>query len=100
VDERTGPVVERPTAKISDAAFDTRAGRYQFPGGFVLALSREGDRYFAQGSGQPKLEIFPASDTVFFATVIDAELRFDNPSDPAMLILAQGANSKAGRKMD
>jgi CubicO group peptidase (beta-lactamase class C family) len=100
VDERVGPVVERATVKISDAAFDARAGRYEFTGGFVLALTRDGTRYFAQGTGQPKLEIFPASETVFFATALDAELRFDNPSDPSQLILAQGANNKAGKKIE
>lgn len=99
VDERTGPVVERVAVKISDAAFDARAGRYEFAGGFVLTLTREGARYFAQGTGQPKLEIFPASETVFFDTVLDAEFRFDNPSDPSQLTLAQGGKQKAGMKL-
>jgi CubicO group peptidase (beta-lactamase class C family) len=100
VDERMGPVVERPTVKIAAAVFDARVGRYEFAGGFALTLAREGNRYFAQGTGQPKLEIFPASETVFFATAVDAELRFDNPSDPAQLILAQGKNSTTGKKIE
>jgi CubicO group peptidase (beta-lactamase class C family) len=99
IDERVGPVVERQAVKIADAAFDARAGTYAFPREFTLILSREGDRYFAQGKGQPKLEIFPESETVFFAKVIDAELRFENASDPAQLVLMQGANRVTGNKL-
>jgi hypothetical protein len=98
IEERAGPVVERTAVKISDAAFDARAGHYEFPRGFVIDLTREGDRYFAQAKGQPKLEVFPASDTVFFANAIDVELRFENPADAMELTLQQGPNKMAGKK--
>jgi CubicO group peptidase (beta-lactamase class C family) len=78
----------RPAMKITNASFDSRVGRYQLAPSFILALSREGDRYFAQATGQPKLEIFAQDETVFFARDIEAEVRFDG-ADSSHLVLHQ-----------
>jgi hypothetical protein len=51
-------------------------GRYEYPGGAVLAVSTENDQLFAQLSGQPKFEIFPQGDEAFFWKVVDAQVRF------------------------
>jgi D-alanyl-D-alanine carboxypeptidase len=83
--------------KIANEAYDKRVGRYQLAPGFILELTREGDRYYAQATGQGKLEIFAASDTVFFARAVDAEVRFDG-SDSSQLVLHQnGQQIKAPR---
>jgi len=88
---------ERSAVKIANEAYDKRVGRYQLAPGFILELSREGDRYYAQATGQGKLEIFAASDTVFFARAVDAEVRFDG-SDSSQLVLHQnGQQIKAPR---
>lgn len=87
----------RTAVKIANEAYDKRVGRYQLAPGFILELSRDGDRYFAQATGQGKLEIFAASDTVFFARAVDAEVRFDG-SDSSQLVLHQnGQQIKAPR---
>lgn len=87
----------RTVVKIANEAYDKRVGRYQLAPGFILELSREGDRYYAQATGQGKLEIFAASDTVFFARAVDAEVRFDG-SDSSQLVLHQnGQQIKAPR---
>ncbi|MDN4056906.1 serine hydrolase [Massilia sp. YIM B02769] len=87
----------RTAVKIANEAYDKRVGRYQLAPGFILELSREGDRYYAQATGQGKLEIFAASDTVFFARAVDAEVRFDG-SDSSQLVLHQnGQQIKAPR---
>ena len=39
-------------------------------------MSREGDRLFAQLTGQPKYEIFPQSPTKFFWKVVAAQIQF------------------------
>jgi hypothetical protein len=89
---------ERQTVKIADTAFDARAGRYELAPGFVLQLSREGERYYAQATGQPKLEIFPASDTAFFARAIEAEVRFDG-AESSYLVLHQNGRQIKARKL-
>ena len=87
----------RAAAKIANASFDTRVGRYQLAPNFVLALSREGDRYYAQATGQPRLEIFPHSETVFFARDIEAEVRFDGADSSYLVLHQNGRQMKAPR---
>lgn len=96
VNPRTGdaPPV-RQAVKIANASFDTRVGRYELAPGFVLELTREGDRYFAQATGQGKLEIFPMSETAFFSRQVDAEISFEGQT----LVLKQGGRSTPGRKL-
>ena len=88
----------RQAVKISDAAFDARVGRYELAPGFVLALSREGERYYAQATGQPKLEILPASETVFFARDIEAEVHFAG-ADSSHLVLHQNGRQIRAPKL-
>lgn len=89
---------ERQAAKIAGSVFDTRVGRYQLAPNFVLTLSREGDRYFAEATGQPKLEIFPASETTFFARAVEAEVRFDG-ADSSYLVLHQNGQQIKARRL-
>ncbi|WP_313702957.1 serine hydrolase domain-containing protein [Massilia sp.] len=91
------PLPESGGVRIANAAFDTRVGRYELAPNVVLALSREGDRYFAQATGQAKLEIFARSETVFFAREIEAEVRFDGPDSSYLVLHQNGQRIKARR---
>jgi hypothetical protein len=96
---RAGNVVQRKAVPISHAAFDARAGRYAFPQGLVIELTREGDRLFAQANNQPKLEIFALDDNVFFSDAVDAELHID-PADPVNgVVLNQAGQQIKGKKI-
>ncbi|MCC2972961.1 serine hydrolase [Massilia sp. IC2-476] len=85
----------RRAIKIANASFDSRIGRYELRPGFVLELTREGDRYFTQATGQGKLEIFPMSETTFFSDRVDAEISFEGQT----LVLKQGGRDTPGRKL-
>ena len=85
----------RQAVKIANASFDTRVGRYELSPGFVLELTREGDRYFAQATGQGKLEIFPMSETVFFSDQADAEISFEGEG----FVLKQGGRNTPARRL-
>ena len=96
---RASHVVQRKAVPISHAAFDARAGRYAFPQGLVIELTREGDRMFAQATNQPKLEIFALDDNAFFSDAVDAELRID-PADPVNgVVLNQAGQQFKGKKI-
>lgn len=58
--------------------FDAFVGRYELEEmpGFVMTFSREGSRYFAQATGQPRFEIFPTSAVRFRFEVVDAAVTF------------------------
>jgi CubicO group peptidase (beta-lactamase class C family) len=67
--------VARKVVPVSSKASDAIVGRYDL-GGLVLAVRREGDRLFAQLTGQPEFEIFASSETEFFWKVVEAEVNF------------------------
>jgi len=88
---------ERSAIKIANAAYDKRAGRYQLAPGFILELSRDGDRYFAQATGQGKLEIFAQDENVFFARAVEAEVRFDGGDSGYLVLHQNGQQTRAPR---
>lgn len=51
-------------------------GRYEMTGVGVLTITTTEDKLFAQLSGQPKFEIFAASEYEFFWKVVEARLKF------------------------
>lgn len=96
VNPRSGDApAARKAVKIASAAFDARAGRYELRPGFVMELTRDGDRYFAQATGQGKLEIFPMSETVFFSDQADAEISFEGDG----FVLKQGGRNTPARRL-
>ncbi|MGH9947226.1 MAG: DUF4440 domain-containing protein [Pyrinomonadaceae bacterium] len=66
------PPVEWTVAKIDPASFDEYHGKYELGPGVEFTLSKERSRLFAQLSGQPKRELLPESDLVFFTKDIPA----------------------------
>jgi hypothetical protein len=72
---------ERQAAQVDPALFDVYAGVYELGPGFRLAVTREGDHLMGQATGQPKLELFPESETRFFLKVVDAEIEFQRGAD-------------------
>jgi len=99
VGERTGDApAPRVAVRIDHAKFDAYTGRYQLAPQFVLELSRDGDRYWTQASGQSKVEVFALNDKTFFSNAVDAELRFDD-ANPGQIVLAQGGRELKGVKL-
>ena len=88
----------RTAVRIDNARYDAYAGRYQRAPQFVLEMTREGDRYYAQATGQPKLEIFALDERTFFSNDVDAELRFD-AAQPGSVVLRQGGRDTKGTKL-
>ncbi len=72
---------ERKAIKIDPAIFDPYVGEYQLTPALALAVSREGEKFMVQATGQPKVELFAESDTKFFLTVINAQLEFVKGAD-------------------
>jgi CubicO group peptidase (beta-lactamase class C family) len=63
-------------ATVDPSLYDDYVGRYGYPEGAILIVTKEGDRLFAQLTGQPKFGIFPRSETEFFWKVVDAQVTF------------------------
>jgi uncharacterized protein YneR len=91
---------ERQSIKLDPALYDAYVGEYELAPGFSIAITREGDQIFAKATGQPKIEIFPESETLFFLKVVDAQLEFVRGADgkAASVILHQGGRDMPGKK--
>jgi serine-type D-Ala-D-Ala carboxypeptidase/endopeptidase len=57
--------------------FDGYVGRYQLAPTVFVTFSREDTHFFAQITGQPRLEIFASSPHEFFLKVVEAQLTFE-----------------------
>lgn len=61
----------------------------------------EEDRLYTQATGQPKVEIFPASETEFFLKVVEARITFVKNAEGKVtrLILSLGGADVPGKKV-
>jgi CubicO group peptidase (beta-lactamase class C family) len=93
---------ERKVTKIDPEIFDQYVGSYQLAPDFVLKITREGDRFIAQASGQGQIEIFPEDDHNFFAKVVDARITFvtDGQGRATELVLHQGGRDQHAPRVE
>ena len=77
-------------------------GEYELQPGFVLSVTREGTRLFTQATGQPRFEIFAASESRFFVKEFAAQLEFNLEGDgPAESVtLFQGGRESEARRLE
>ena len=68
--------------KVDASLYDDYVGRYDYGiSAGILEVTREGDKLYAQMSGQGKFEIFPSSDNEFFWKIADAKITFIKGKD-------------------
>ena len=85
-------------AKVEPKAFDAYVGRYDYGGGkAVMTITREGNRLFAQLTGQPKFEVFPKSETEFFWKVVNAQVTFVKDKSGKV---TKAIHEQSGQKLD
>jgi hypothetical protein len=91
---------ERQAVKVNPSIYDAYACEYELAPTFSITVTREGDRLFAQATGQPRFEVFPASETRFFLKVVDAEIEFVRDADGKAtgLVLHQGGRDAPGKR--
>ena len=87
---------------VDPKSYPALVGRYDY-GGAVLIITMEADHLFAQLTGQPRFEIFPASPSRFFWKVVEAEieiLRDDQGKVVAVQHTQGGRSFKAAKLPD
>ena len=99
---QTARITKATGVKVDPKLFDGYVGRYQLAPKFVLTVTREGDRFFTQATGQPKVEIFPESDREYFLKVVDAQLTFETDSQglATQVILHQNGRDVPGKRIE
>ena len=93
---------EHKQIAVDPKVFDGYVGRYQLAPNFILTISREGDHFFKQATGQAKAEIFPESERDYFLKVVDAQITFvtDSKGRARELILHQGGLDRHAKRIN
>lgn len=89
-------------ADVDPSIYDGYVGRYGLTPALVFTIAREGNSLFAQLTGQPRVEIFPASDVLFFYKVTDAQITFepDETGTARALVLRQAGQTLRAERID
>ena len=93
--------VQRVEIKVSPSILDRYVGKYDLSGVLTAEILRENDRLMAIAQGQPKVELFPESETKFFLKVVDAQVEFqkDESGKFTLVTLYQGGQSIEGKRI-
>ncbi|EDM34713.1 putative beta-lactamase [Pedobacter sp. BAL39] len=84
-------------AQVTELDLQPYLGKYELMPGFVLSITNEGNRLFAQATGQTKLEVYPETSSKFFYKVINANMEFvkDASGNVNKMIFTQGKTIEA-----
>jgi len=93
--------VDRVASKIDKTIGQTLCGDYELEPGFVLSVNLEGERMFAQATGQPKLEIFCENNYNYFCKDVNAQFEFlkDKKGNINKLTLFQNGRKMPAKKI-
>jgi len=85
-------VKQRQEIRLDPALLAEFAGEYKLAPEFVITITVEDGKLFAQATGQERFPVFPSSETTFFYKAVDAVIQFvrDEKGKVGKLILHQG----------
>ncbi|HXG69003.1 MAG TPA: serine hydrolase [Gemmatimonadaceae bacterium] len=93
----------RIVAKVDPAIYDQYVGKYELSPTSIMTVTREGNSLMAQPTGQPKIEVFPESETKFFPQVrIEATITFEKDASGKVvaLMLTHGGRNQRAKKIE
>jgi CubicO group peptidase (beta-lactamase class C family) len=103
---RTFPRASAPKprieTKVDPSIFERYAGRYQLAPAMIITVTRESDRFYAQLTGQPRIEIFAESEKDYFLKVVDAVLSFETDAGgrAVAVVLHQNGVAQRARRIE
>jgi len=100
--EKAEPIKEHVEVTVDSKVFDNYVGTYQLAPNAIMTMSRDGDRFFTQLTGQPKFEVFPEGERKFFLKVVDAQLTFDADAQgkATQVTLHQNGRDMVAKRID
>jgi D-alanyl-D-alanine-carboxypeptidase/D-alanyl-D-alanine-endopeptidase len=91
-----------PESKVDVKRMDDFIGRYELAPTAILSITRDGDQFFAQITGQPRVAIYAKGDREFFYKVVDAQVTFqiDSEGKAVAAVLHQNGADQTARRID
>jgi CubicO group peptidase (beta-lactamase class C family) len=89
-------------ATVEEKLLDTYVGKYELRPSFVISITREGARLYAQATGQPRHELYAESESKFFMKAVDDRIVFvkNGQGSPEKLILFQNGQEMQGKRLN
>lgn len=93
--------LEGNEVKIDPAIFDAYVGDYEVTPRFTLTVTKDGGKLYAQGTGQPKMELIAVSETQFTLAEVKANIAFEKDASGKIvaLVLKQGERTANAKKI-
>ncbi|KAA3613848.1 MAG: DUF3471 domain-containing protein [Calditrichaeota bacterium] len=87
--------------KVATKILQSYVGQYQINPSFIITVTNDGDKLFAQATGQNQFQIFPMSTTKFYFKVVDAQITFNlnEAGEVESLTLHQNGRDMPGQKI-
>lgn len=94
--------VKRAKVELEPEVLERYVGKYQLNPKTVFDIVLQDDQLRAQLTGQPRVPIFPESETKFFYKIVDAQLSFELDGNGVVkgLILHQGGLNQKAKKVE
>ena len=92
---------QRDVVKVNPSVYKHYVGLYQLEPDFNIAITSDGERLFAQGSNQIRVELYPASESTFFNNYTEALIVFEAPNqgETHQFVLHQINQIRHGRRI-
>jgi len=91
-----------PEFTLDTRVFDRYVGTYQFEPNELITVSREEGHFYAQLTGQRKLEVFAEGERKFFYKAVDAQLTFevDSRGTSTQITLHQNGRDHVAKRLN
>jgi CubicO group peptidase (beta-lactamase class C family) len=94
-------VKPKRTVHVDPGVLGPYVGQYELRPGFEFSVTRKEDSLLLQPAGQPAIELFPESDTRFFARAVNMEVTFvRGESRVTQLIFRQNSREMPAKRKD
>lgn len=96
------PPRQRQVIPVDPNLFNAYVGRYELAPDFILTVTKENDRLYAQATGQSQVELLAETETQFFITEVDAQITFirDSQGHVKHLVLHQAGQEITAPKLN
>jgi hypothetical protein len=95
------PQTQRTAIELSEAVLERYVGTYELTPTFSIEVTRNGSELWLQATSQPKVRLWPESESEFFLKEVDAQITFvrDASGTVTGLVLHQGGQNPEARKV-
>ncbi|MCO6473968.1 MAG: serine hydrolase, partial [Melioribacteraceae bacterium] len=86
---------------VSENILNEYVGEYELAPNFIITVRREAGQLYAQATGQPEFEIYPSSETEFYLTAVETQIKFNRNEEGKVtgLTLFQGGREMPGKRL-